>query len=99
VAAELAGNVVVVDDKLADALLSILADRKKSEQLRGRAAIALGPILEHGDTEGLDDDDAPISKRTFHRIQEALRRVYADADGPTEVRRHSLEASVRVPQD
>jgi hypothetical protein len=99
VAAELAGNVVVVDDKLADALLSILADGRKSEELRSRAAIALGPILEHGDTEGLDDDDAPVSERTFAKIREALRRVYVDADALMEVRRHCLEASVRAPED
>jgi hypothetical protein len=98
-AAELAGNVVVVDDKLVDALLSILADGKKSEELRSRAATALGPVLEHADTEGFDDDGAPVSERTIHRIQESLRRVYVDADAPTELRRRGLEASVRAPED
>ena len=67
---------------------------------RGRAAISLGPVLEHADTAGFGDaDDSPITARTFHRIQESLRRLHVDANVPNEVRRRILEASVRAPQD
>jgi hypothetical protein len=81
-------------------LLSILLSNEESEQLRGMAAISLGPVLEHADTDGFDDpDDVPISKKTFHRIQKSLRRLYMDAGVPKNVRRRILEASVRAPQN
>jgi len=44
-------------------------------------------------------DDVPIAKRTFHRIQESLRKLYMDAGVPKDVRRQILEGSVRAPQD
>jgi len=60
-AAELAGELTAIDDELARALLSILGSGGESEELRGRAAISLGPVLEHTDTAGFEDpDDAPI---------------------------------------
>ncbi len=99
-ATELAGDFTVIDDELVDALLSILRSGDKSEKVRGRAAISLGPVLEHADTAGFEDpDDLPIAERTFHRIQGSLRRLYMDANVPEEVRRRILEASVRAPQD
>jgi len=99
-ATELAGDFTVINDELVDALLSILRSGDKPEKVRGRAAISLGPVLEHADTEGFADaDDLPIAERTFHRIQEWLRRLYTDAHVPQEVRRRILEASVRAPQD
>ena len=99
-AAELAGDFTVINDELVDALLSILRSGDKSEKVRGKAAISLGPVLEHADTEGFEDaDDLPIAERTFHRIQESLRKLYMDASVPKEVRRRILEASVRAPQD
>ena len=99
-ASELAGDFTVINDELVDALLSILRRGDKPETVRGRAAISLGPVLEHADTEGFEDaDDLPITERTFHRIQESLRKLYMDANVPKEVRRRILEASVRAPQD
>jgi hypothetical protein len=99
-ATELAGDFTVINAELVDALLSILRSGDKPEEVRGRAAISLGPVLEHADTEGFEDtDDLPITERTFRRIQESLRRLYMDADVPKEVRRRVLEASVRAPQD
>jgi hypothetical protein len=83
-----------------DALLSFLCNGDQPEEIRGRAAISLGPVLEHADTEGFEDaDDLPITERTFHRIQEPLRKLYVDASVPKEVRRRILEAAVRAPQD
>jgi HEAT repeat protein len=100
VAAELAGDYTVINDPLVDALLAILRNRNESEELRGLAAISLGPVLEHGDTSGFDDpDDATITEPTFHRIRESLRTLYADAAVPQEVRRRILEAAVRAPDE
>ncbi len=99
-ATELAGDFTVINDELVDALLSILRSGDKPEEVRGRAAISLGPVLEDADTEGFEDaDDLPITERTFHRIRESLRTLHMDASVPQEVRRRILEASVRAPQD
>ena len=99
-AAELAGDYVVINDELVDALLSILRNGDEPEKLRAKAAISFGPALEQADMDGFTDpDDVPISERTFHRLQEALHELYADAGVPKEVRRRILEGSVRAPQD
>lgn len=95
-----AGDIVVVNDDLVDALLSILRDGERAETLRARAAIGLGPVLEHADTEGFDDsEESPITERTFQTIQRSLRMLYSDAAAPKQVRRRILEASVRAPED
>lgn len=100
VAAELAGDFTVVNDELVDALLSILPSPDESAELRGQAAISLGPVLEHADTDEFEDpDDVPITEQTFHRIRDSLRQLYADAGVPEKVRRAILEAAVRAPQD
>jgi hypothetical protein len=100
IAAELAGDSVVINDALADALLSIVRNGDESNQLRGRAAISLGPALEQAYIEGFEDpDDMPISEDTFTRIQRSLRQMYMDTEVPKDVRRYILEASVRAPQD
>ena len=99
-AAEFAGDLVVINDELVDALLAFLRSGNRSETLRVQAAISLGPVLEYADTDGFDDlGDVPIDEQTFGRIRELLRRLYRDADVPTAVRRGILEASVRAPQD
>jgi hypothetical protein len=99
-AAELAGDLTVINDELVDALLSVLRRSDRSENLRGRAAISLGPVLDHADSEGFEEaDDRPITERAFHGLQESLRTLYRDADVPKEVRRRILEASVRAPRD
>jgi hypothetical protein len=98
-AAELAGDYTVIDDELVEALLTVLSDSGESEDLRGTAAISLGPILDHTDMDGFDDpDDTLISEDTFRKIQETLRRLYVDDALPKKVRRRILEASVRAPQ-
>ena len=106
-AAEMAGETVAINDALAGALLSIVGDATASDELRSRAALALGPVLEQmdmdsiGDIRGVGDvlDAQPISEQTFHRIQQALRARYLGDDIPKEVRRRILEASVRAPAD
>ena len=107
-AAEMAGEIVAIDDQLAAAVLSLAGDPSASEPVRCRAALSLGPVLEHMD-HGRDDyylsleEDTfappPISEHTFQRIQQSLRARYLEEDIPTEVRRRILEASVRAPAD
>jgi HEAT repeats len=98
-AAELAGDFTVINNELADMLLRIAGDADEPEQLRARAAISLGPVLEQADIDGFDDpDDVPITEATFHKIQDSLEKVYRDKSTPKEVRRRILEASVRAPQ-
>jgi uncharacterized protein (UPF0147 family) len=98
-AAELAGELVVMNDELAAALIKVLENAREPEEIRARAAISVGPVLEQVDTDGFEDTGGlPISEATFHRIQECLRRIYMDATAPKEVRRRALEGSVRAPQ-
>jgi len=101
IAARLAGDMVVVNDALCDALVRIASHADETEELRVAAAIALGPVLEEADTFGFEDDpdDVPIEEATFHRIQDALQKIYPDESVPKLVRRRVLEASVRSPQD
>ncbi len=99
-AAELTGDITVINDELVDILLLILQNGNESEKLRSKAVISLGPVLEYADTDGFEDpDDVPITESTFRRIQESFRKLYMDAEVPNEVRRRILEASVRAPQD
>jgi len=99
-AAELAGDSTVVNDELVDVLLSILRNDNAPENLRGRAAISLGPALEYADMDGFEEPGAaPITEQTFRKIKETLRKLYADAGVPKYVRRRILEAAVRAPQN
>ncbi len=99
-AVELAGNLTVVDEELATALLSILSNGQESDNLRAKAAGSLGPALEHMEVFGFEDpDDILLSETMFHEIQQALRRLYRSDSVSKEVRRRSLEAAVHAPQD
>ena len=99
VAAELAGDFTVIDDDLVDTLLTVVRSADEPEQLRAKAAISLGPVLEQADMDGLEDpDDVPITERTFRNIQDSLEKIYLDNSTPKEVRRRILEASVRAPE-
>jgi hypothetical protein len=98
-AAELAGDLTVIDDHLADGLLSIVKHDSEPEQLRATAAIALGPVLEYTYDEIDMADEQTISPGTFNRIQDSLQSLFINTDVPKEVRRRILEASVRAPQD
>ena len=100
IAAELAGDLTVINDALADVLLGIVGNAGHPEELRATAAISLGPVLEHADTSEFDDyDDVAISEHTFHRIQLTLHKLYLDDSVPVLVRRRILEASVRAQED
>lgn len=100
IAVELAGDLCAVNDELVEALLGVLRKGSNTDDLRAAAAIALGPVLEHADTEGFDDgDEVPITEGVFADIQASLRKLHGDATVPKEVRRRILEASVRAPQE
>jgi hypothetical protein len=80
-AAELAGDSTVANDELVDVLLSILRNGNAPENLRGQAAISLGPALEYADIDGFEEPGAaPITEQTFRKIKETLHKLYADAD-------------------
>jgi hypothetical protein len=99
VAAELAGDFTVINDDLADSLLAVVRSADEPEQLRAKAAISLGPVLEQAETDRFEDpDDVPITELTFRNIQDSLNKIYLDNSTPKEVRRRILEASVRAPQ-
>ena len=84
-AAELAGNFIVINDELVDGLLSILSNRDEPELLQGKAVISLGPVLEHAQTDGFEDpDDVPINEQTFLKTQEVLHKLYMDDNVPKE---------------
>jgi hypothetical protein len=105
IAAELAGELVVMNEDLADALLAIVRGNNESEELRATAAIGLGPVLEQAYTELVDNDEfddpesVPISLDKFRNIQDSLCKLYLDESNPKEVRRRVLEAAVRSPQE
>src|SRR5512134_2925782 len=64
-AAELAGDSTVINDELVNALLTIVRSSGESPELRGKAAISLGPALEEADTEGFEDpDEVTITEET-----------------------------------
>ncbi|MDP2955377.1 MAG: hypothetical protein Q8N53_03065 [Longimicrobiales bacterium] len=96
-ATELAGNQVVLDDVLAEALLRILTDPGEPEALRARAAISLGPALEEAFLEGFEDPEiTSITEPLFRRARDTLQALFHDPELPEEVRRRVLEASIRA---
>src|SRR5215470_2739637 len=83
IAAELAGDLTVINDELADALTAIIRSPDEPERLRAAAAIALGPVLEQAETDGFEDaDDVPIMQRTFRNIQDWLHKLHFDNSIP-----------------
>jgi hypothetical protein len=99
-AVSLAGDLSILDDELALAIVAILKDGTVDPKIRARAAIALGPALENADLMGFDDDfdEGAVSEDIITSIQEELERQYRDGEKPKIVRRRILEAAVRYPQ-
>lgn len=99
-AAELAGDIVVMNDKMAALLLAVTEDSGEPEELRCKAPISLGPALEYVEMMEFDDhDDDMLSEKGFHEVRERLRTIYHDPDTPKKVRRRVLEAAVRAPME
>ncbi|MDY6824689.1 MAG: hypothetical protein SWH68_12975 [Thermodesulfobacteriota bacterium] len=102
-AAELAGDVTVIDDHMAKTLLSILQNNAEDDMLRCQAAISLGPVLEETYLQENDEADEievdmGLSFSLFEEMQRDMQHIYMNADVPQLVRRRSLEASVRAPR-
>jgi hypothetical protein len=98
-AAEMAGDAMLIDDALARALIALLERGDASEEVRSKAAISLGPLLEDGDLAGFEEpDDQPVSEEVFREARKALRERFEDASLPKKLRRRILEASVRAPE-
>jgi hypothetical protein len=99
-AASLGGDLIVMNDELAEILLAIVSAGDESDELRAKSAISLGPALEEVEMEGGFDEpeELQISKEVFDRIQETFHRLLLDQKVPKEVRRRVLEASVRSSQ-
>jgi|AMWB02.1.fsa_nt_gi hypothetical protein len=101
-AADLAGDYVVINDELATALLAIACNAAENEELRCEAVLSLGLALENSDILGFDDDDEEdeplISRAVFDKIQTELHKLFMDTSTPDEVRRRTLEASSHAPQ-
>jgi len=104
-AVDLASSTTVMNDDLARALLAILRDPAEAEEIRGAAAISLGPTLEEldldefGDPTEAFDEEALITAQVAEDVCGALRQLYLDAGIPKFVRRRALEASVRAQLD
>ena len=95
IAADLAGDITVMDNDTADALLAVARNAAEPEELRAKAVISFGPSLELAEMGFDDPDDVPISEQKFHQVQEELRKLYSDTGNPKLFRRRILEASVR----
>lgn len=99
-ATELAGELPASTDELAGALLSIVRSGGEPDELRARAAIALGPTLEYAYLSDFEDpDEETITQGMFLKIKESLHKLYMDGTVPEEVRRKILEGSVRAPDE
>lgn len=99
-AADLAGDLIVMNDEMAAAILSVVKRADEPDELRARAALSLGPVLDQADLDGFEDpDDTPISESMFKQIESTLHDLYVDETQPKEVRRRIFEASVRAPQE
>jgi HEAT repeat protein len=101
IAIKLGGDLMNMDDRIAEALIGVVIADDEPDGLRSNAAIALGPVLEDCDLMGFDfgDDDVAISEETYGHLRRELKRVVLDEHQPRDVRRAAMEASVRAPDD
>jgi hypothetical protein len=100
IAAELAGDFTVINNRLSADLRAIADNAEESVELRVKAVISFGAALEAAETYGFDDpEDVPIGPNTFRKIQALLHKLYQDENNPKELRRRTLEAAVRAPQE
>ena len=101
-AATLAGEIVAMNDDVAETLLKIASRGEEPEVLRAQAAISFGAVLEQTDIDGFEDefgDEPPITEEMFDEVRDTLFEIYADETAPKLVRRRALEAAIRSQQD
>jgi hypothetical protein len=96
-AAEFAGDPVVVESILVEALLEIIANPDETVRFRSGCTMALGPVLELLDMGDLDDDEE--LRRCASQIPEILQPLHFDTNAPDILRRRAIETSVRYEQD
>ena len=101
IAAELAGDLVVMNNQLADSLMAVIGRTGEPEALRAAAAIALGPVLELADTDGFDESGrrCPSASARFAESRICSGNFISIPAFPSETRRRDLEASVRASED
>ncbi|MEO8594706.1 MAG: hypothetical protein ABI759_15420 [Candidatus Solibacter sp.] len=97
IVADIAGETPDMTPGLASTLLDVAADNSETEELRAKAAIALGPTLELVNWALGDPEDMPVPDKTYVKIARTLERIYANPNDPKLVRRRVLEAAVRGP--
>lgn len=100
-AAQLAGDHVVLNDDMAENLLAIVEDVNENELLRAQAAVSFGAGFEYADMMDFDDfsgEDDMFSEDVFNKAQEALHKLYKDKNTPKIVKRRILEGTVRGPR-
>jgi hypothetical protein len=96
-AADLAGDFTVMNDSMADTLMSILKSGDEPAELRATVAISFGAALEAADIHGVDDPEmSRISEAHFEQIKILLHSLFDDERNPKLFRRRCLEASVRA---
>lgn len=100
-AADMAGEEVVLSEEVGDSLLEIVKSSDEPEDLRSTAAISLGPGLELAEIQDYDDPDdlPPFSKALVEKIQDTFHQLHNDGSAPKNVRRAVLEASVRKSEE
>ena len=99
-AAELAGEQVVMDDRMARALMSIVENKQEQEELRQMATVSLGPALDFAFTMEFDDpDEIIITEKAFHELQQSLKKLYHQPDLSDNLRRRVMETMVRAPEE
>lgn len=70
------------------------------DEVRARAAIALGPALaEYFENEGFFEDDSALDRAAYDTVVTTLRSNVEGDSNPMILRRRSLEAAIRSPQD
>jgi len=74
-AAEMAGDITVIDDEGVDLLLSIVGNASEPANCAPPRDL-LGPVLESGDWSEFDDpyDEPPITEEAFHKIRRRFAR-------------------------
>jgi hypothetical protein len=98
----LAGDLVVMNHRIANRLLAIIAS-SPSVPARTEAALAFGPALEQAFEVGLDNafdgsfDEPALTPELFHRVRATLRTIFHDPSEPDDLRRASLRSSIHAP--
>ncbi len=97
-AIELAYEAVTDSNEGIAVLAGIVADGTESEEMRGKAALAIGPALETAHSEGRGEEGISVSESAYRKVQTTLKDIYDNESEPSELRRCAFEALVRAPE-